>query len=66
MFEKTLINATVKRIVETSSDTTVDESFYEERQEVNHRDVEDAEVIVQNEPEMQLEQEESQPKLFKL
>ena len=52
MFEKTLINATVKRIVETSSNTTVDESFYEDNEPLKeHREVVDAEIIEQGEPE---------------
>ena len=52
MFEKTLINATVKRIVETSSNTTVDESFYQDNEtHKEHREVVDAEIVEQGEPE---------------
>lgn len=51
MFEKTLVNGTLRRIIETSPDTRVDESFYTERPiEIEHREVVDAEVIVQDEP----------------
>ena len=69
MFEKTLINATVKRIVETSSDTTVDESFYEDREPKEHREVEDAEIILQGEPEpiqQESEPKQKEPALFKI
>lgn len=69
MFEKTLINATVKRIVETSSNTTVDDSFYEDN-EKEHREVVDAEIIEQGEPEeVEQQQEQQQPQgdgLFKM
>jgi recombinational DNA repair protein RecT len=69
MFEKTLINATLQRIIETSSDTTVDESFYEDReQEIDRREVVDAEIIEQGEPSEVAEQpvQDTQQEVFKL
>ena len=48
MYEKTLINATLKRIIETSPDTSVT-NLYEE-QEVSERKVVDTEIIQQDEP----------------
>lgn len=73
MFEKTLINATVKRIVETSSNSTVDESFYDDDQHKTGREVEDAEIIQQDEPkaippqeDQQHIKQEPQSNLFKL
>lgn len=50
MYEKTLVNATVKRIIETSSNVNFDDSFYEEPEETEHRAVEDAEIIHQEDP----------------
>lgn len=49
MYEKTLINATLKRILETSGE--IDASgLYDEPDEKPHREVEEAEVIQQEEP----------------
>lgn len=69
MFEKTLINATVKRIVETSADTTVDESFYEAQESQEHREVIDTVIIQQDEPEpikTQTQSQQPQQGTFKL
>lgn len=64
MFEKTLINATIKRIIETSSDTRVDDSFYQDEPiNIDQREVVDAEIIVQDEPEPT---KEPQQQSFKL
>jgi len=49
MYEKTLINATLKRLIETSGEAEV-ESLYEEP-ETEHRIVEDMVIIQQPEPE---------------
>jgi len=49
MYEKTLINATLKRIIETSSEADSSE-LYNEPELKEHREVEDTEVIDQNEP----------------
>lgn len=65
MYEKTLINATVERIIETSSDTTIDDSFYEEPKE--ERQIVDAEIIIQDEPQEITEKvESSEPEVFEL
>lgn len=48
MYEKTLINATVKRIVETSGDVDT-ESLYDEPSEAP-RQIEEADIILQPEP----------------
>ena len=67
MYEKTLINATLKRIIETSADTQAD-NLYEEP-ETEQRQVVDAEIIQQGEPAI-LQQgeptETAQPKTFRL
>ena len=67
MYEKTLINATLKRIIETSADTQAD-NLYEEP-ETEPRQVVDAEIIQQGEPAI-LQQgeptETAQPKTFTL
>jgi hypothetical protein len=48
---KTLINATIKRIIETHTDTNKDDLYSEpETIDINHREVVDTEVILQNEP----------------
>lgn len=49
MYEKTLINATLKRIIETS-DETDSSSLYDEPEEKQQRQVMEAEVIQQPEP----------------
>lgn len=50
MYEKTLINATLKRIIETSSETDSSE-LYNEPEIKEGREIIDTEVIQQNEPE---------------
>ena len=51
MYEKTLINATIKRIIETHTDTDKDDLYNEpETIDVNHREVVESEVIEQKEP----------------
>lgn len=50
MYEKTLINATLKRIIETSSDTNTSE-LYNEPDPTSEREVEDTDIIPQGEPE---------------
>ena len=50
MYEKTLINATLKRIIETSGDVSAD-NLYSEPDTVEPRQVVDAEIITQDEPE---------------
>ena len=49
MYEKTLINATLKRIIETAGDVSTD-NLYEEPEPAEQRNVVDAEIIQQNEP----------------
>lgn len=49
MYEKTLINATLKRLIETSSDSEAT-GLYDEAPEVGQRSIEDAEIIQQSEP----------------
>ena len=49
MYEKTLINATLKRIIETAGDVSTD-NLYEEPEFTEQRNVVDAEIIQQNEP----------------
>ncbi len=48
MYEKTLINATLKRLIETSSDIDV-ENLYEEQPETTQRTIVDAEIVQQKE-----------------
>jgi hypothetical protein len=48
MYEKTLINATLKRLIETNGESN--EGLYEEQPETEQRAVVDAEVITQDEP----------------
>lgn len=51
MYEKTLINATIKRIIETHTDTEKDDLYSEpETIDVNHREVVDTKVLLQDEP----------------
>lgn len=50
MYEKTLINATLKRIIETSGETD-SSGLYDEPEEKQQREIVDAEVIQQEEPE---------------
>ena len=66
MYEKTLINATLKRIIETSSETQADNLYEEPTDEP--RQVVDAEIITQNEPTLQQGEptETAQPKTFTL
>ena len=64
MYEKTLINATLKRIIETAGDVSTD-NLYEEPEFTEQRNVVDAEIIQQNEPTEIAEQSGVQPK-FKL
>ena len=66
MYEKTLINATLKRIIETSADTQADNLYEEPTDEP--RQVVDAEIITQNEPALQQGEptETAQPKTFTL
>ena len=47
--KKTLINATLKRLIETSSDSEAT-GLYDEAPEVGQRSIEDAEIIQQSEP----------------
>jgi len=51
MYEKTLVNAFLKRLIETSPDTTVD-GLYDEPETIdtNHREVIEDAIIEQNEP----------------
>ena len=49
MYEKTLINATLKRLIETNGEAS--EGLYDEQPETEQRNIEDAEVIPQGEPE---------------
>lgn len=51
MYEKTLINATMKRLIETSSDTD-SSTLYDEPEAEEQRTTIDAEIIPQNEPEL--------------
>jgi recombinational DNA repair protein RecT len=60
MYEKTLINATLKRLIETSSDTEA-EGLYNEPEDTG-RQVEDAEIIPQGEPQRAISQGEPTPK----
>tara|TARA_R110001606_G_scaffold398055_1_gene576207 strand:- start:12076 stop:12843 length:768 start_codon:yes stop_codon:yes gene_type:complete len=56
MYEKTLINATIKRIIETSSNTDSDDLYNEpETIDVGHRDVTEEKVVEQKEPVQELE-----------
>ena len=68
MYEKTLINATLKRIIETSGDIEAD-TLYEEPDTHEQRQVVDAEIIQQGEPAI-IQQgeptETAQPKTFRL
>ena len=68
MYEKTLINATLKRIIETSGDVSAD-NLYEEPDTHEQRLVVDAEIITQGEPHI-IQQgeptETAQPKTFRL
>lgn len=50
MYEKTIINAALKRLIETSSDTEA-EGLYNEPEAIEPRKIEEAEIIQQNEPE---------------
>lgn len=51
MYEKTLINATIKRIIETHTDTNKDDLYNEpETIDVNHREVVEQKVVEQKEP----------------
>lgn len=51
MYEKTLINATIKRIIETHTDTDKEDLYSEpETIDVNHREVVETKVLTQNEP----------------
>lgn len=51
MYEKTLINATIKRIIETHTDTDKEDLYSEpETIDVNHREVVDTKVLLQAEP----------------
>jgi recombinational DNA repair protein RecT len=50
MYEKTLINATLKRIIETSPDIEAS-NLYDEPEAIEHRQIVDTEVIQQDEPE---------------
>lgn len=54
MYEKTLINATLKRIIETSEESDSSE-LYNEPDEKEHREVIDTEIIQQDEPKVQAE-----------
>jgi hypothetical protein len=50
MYEKTLINATIKRIIETHTDTDKEDLYSEpETIDVAYRDVTEAKVLLQNE-----------------
>ena len=66
--KKTLINATLKRIIETSGDVSAD-NLYSEPDTVEARQVVDAEIIMQGEPAI-IQQgeptETAQPKTFTL
>lgn len=51
MYEKTLINATIKRIIETHTDTDKEDLYSEpETIDINHREVVETKVLTQNEP----------------
>lgn len=51
MYEKTLINATIKRIIETHTDTDKEDLYSEpETIDVNHREVSDGKILLQSEP----------------
>lgn len=51
MYEKTLINATIKRIIEMHSDTDKEDLYNEpETIDVNHREVVETTILLQNEP----------------
>jgi len=51
MYEKTLINATIKRIIETHTETDKEDLYNEpETIDVSHREVVETKVLTQNEP----------------
>lgn len=54
MYEKTLINATLKRIIETSEESDSSE-LYNEPDEKQQREIIDTEIIAQEEPKVQAE-----------
>lgn len=68
MYEKTLINATLKRIIETSGDVSAD-NLYSEPDTVEARQVVDAEIVIQGEPAIIQQGEPTEtavPKTFRL
>lgn len=51
MYEKTLINATIKRIIETHADTNKEDLYAEpETFDISHREVDETKVLIQGEP----------------
>lgn len=51
MYEKTLINATMKRIIETHPETNKDDLYNEEETiDIDHREVKETKVLKQSEP----------------
>ena len=66
MYEKTLINATLKRIIETSGTAEADD-LYSEPDNTGPRQIEDTVIIQQDEPtETAMPQTESAPKQFQM
>ena len=63
MYEKTLINATLKRIIETSPDAGAT-NLYDEPEQKEQRQVIDVEVINQDEPKIDSTEQKEEP--FKL
>lgn len=56
MYEKTLINATVKRVIETHPETNKDDLYNEEETiDIDHREVKETKVLEQGEPKQELE-----------
>lgn len=56
MYEKTLVNATIKRIIETHTDTDKEDLYSEpETIDVEHREVVEKTILLQSEPVQQLE-----------
>lgn len=51
MYEKTLVNATIKRIIETHPDTNKEDLYTEETIDIDHREVKETKVLKQAEPE---------------
>jgi recombinational DNA repair protein RecT len=51
MYEKTLINATIKRIIEMHTETNKEDLYAEpETIDINHREVNDTKILLQSEP----------------